>query len=209
MPAVAWLRQNTIGSVAAGSVSNRSAWSSPSAALWSYVVARSSKSDVIMPAPTAQPQRVAVSGVGPESRRRETPAPPRRARSGASGSRTCRSFRRNALVIAEILDLRGDAHGKAARIEKTDGRAAAAAGEKRVPRRGDVVADRRDEADAGDGDASLHRTGFPRACPRRDDFEPRGGGDLVVHSCRQLDASRSIPAAARARRRCRAWRRAE
>ena len=64
MPAVAWLRQKTIGSLAAGSVSSRSAWSSPSLPLCAYVVARSSKSDVIIPAPTAQPQRAAVSAVG-------------------------------------------------------------------------------------------------------------------------------------------------
>ena len=45
--------------------------------------------------------------------------------------------------------------GKAARVEKRDGRPAAAAREQRVPGRRDVVADRRDEPDAGDCDASF------------------------------------------------------
>ena len=55
--------------------------------------------------------------------------------------------------IVEALHLGGDAHRIAARVELRDRGAAAAAGEQRAPGRLDIVADRRDEADAGDRDA--------------------------------------------------------
>ncbi len=85
MPAVAWLRQKTSGSLAAGSDSRRSGCSSPSAALCACVAARSTKSDVIIPAPTAQPQRVAVSALG------RSPAS-RNACSAATSAKRCERF---------------------------------------------------------------------------------------------------------------------
>jgi hypothetical protein len=106
------------------------------------------KSDVIIPAPTAQPQRVAVSAWA-ECPRRETPAPPRPARKRASGWRTS-AARLDPASASKSLHLGGDVDRKAARVEEADLRAAAPAGEERIPRRRDVVADRRDEADAGD-----------------------------------------------------------
>ncbi len=54
--------------------------------------------------------------------------------------------------IVEILDLGGDARRKAAGVENADRRDAAAAFEQRRPGRGDVVADRRDQSQAGDRD---------------------------------------------------------
>src|SRR4029450_2605292 len=57
-------------------------------------------------------------------------------------------------VVAKTFHFGGNAHRIAACVEYGDRSTAAAAGQERVPRRGDVVADRRDEADAGDRDAS-------------------------------------------------------
>ena len=58
-------------------------------------------------------------------------------------------------VVAEVLDFGGDANRETTRIEECDGGAAAATREQRIPRRRDVVANGRDEADTGNRDASF------------------------------------------------------
>ncbi len=135
------------------SVSRREATSSPSGALCRCTADRSSKSTPIMPVPTAQPQRVAVSAAGlmPASRI---------AWSAAASAKRCERFANLRSLRSPMASSRKPLTSAAMRVGKPlasnmrDRRAAAASGEQRVPRRGDVVADRRDEADAGDRDAA-------------------------------------------------------
>jgi hypothetical protein len=58
------------------------------------------------------------------------------------------------VLVVEVLHFRSDVHGKSAGVEEADLGAAAPAGEERIPRACDVVADWRYEADAGDGHTS-------------------------------------------------------
>src|SRR5690606_22273884 len=86
----------------------------------------------------------------------------------------------------EALDLAGDAGGEGRRVEMGDRTDARTAADDAVPARGQVVAERRQDADAGDGDAALghvrlspHRfLGASRAVGRRKTHEaamrPRG-----------------------------------
>ena len=67
-------------------------------------------------------------------------------------------------IDGEALDLRGDARRKTACIEQRDRRGAAAACEQGIPGRGDVVADRRDQADARNGDAASMTTHAAGPC---------------------------------------------
>src|SRR5439155_3633527 len=62
----------------------------------------------------------------------------------------------------EVLDLRGDAHGRLARVERADPVDAALARQGRPPGRRRIVAERRDRAESGDGDSS-HRVSLDRA----------------------------------------------
>ncbi len=56
--------------------------------------------------------------------------------------------------IVETLDLGGDARRKTAGVEEADRRRAAPSRQHRAPCRGDIVADRRHQAEAGDRDAT-------------------------------------------------------
>src|SRR6266567_2986416 len=58
-------------------------------------------------------------------------------------------------VVGKALYLGGDARGETARVEKADRRRAAPAREHRGPRRRNVVANRRDQAQPGDRDAAF------------------------------------------------------
>src|SRR5207244_260999 len=77
--------------------------------------------------------------------------------------------RRDAARV-EVLHLGRDPHGKAACVERADEVDATLAGEGSAPRRGRVVADRRDGAEAGDDHAS-HGAGV-RKC--------RATGTMIV-----------------------------
>ena len=57
----------------------------------------------------------------------------------------------------EVLDLGRDPRRKAAGVEQADWRGAAFSGQYRAPRCRDVIADRRDEAEAGDRHPALSR----------------------------------------------------
>ncbi len=65
-----------------------------------------------------------------------------------------RFLRRDVLLDVEALDLAGDATGQRRRVEARDRVDARPAGEDVGPRFGDRVADRRDDAEAGDDDAT-------------------------------------------------------
>ena len=153
-PAVDWLRQNTIGSVAAASVSN--------CVGMQFAIRRGmplhAGEIVVRDAHHAGADGAAPALAGRRSRR-----------NAGIGERLFRGRQRKAMraigeleqfpvggqpVGAEALDLGGDARRKAARIEQRDRRRAAAAGEQGIPGRGDVVADRRDQPDARNGDAA-------------------------------------------------------
>ena len=98
--------------------------------------------------PTAQPQRVAVAVRRRDARRRASPARPPPSAKRCERLANLRSLR-SALSSrgVEILDLGGDARRKAAARRKcVIGAAPLRAFEQRRPRRGDVVADRRDQA---------------------------------------------------------------
>ena len=146
-----------------------------------------------MPVPTAQPQRSPVVGVG------AMPASANACSAAASANRCERlanlsSLRSVASVsTVEALDLGGDARRKTARVEQRDRRGAAAACEQRIPGRGDVVADGRDQADAGNGDAAAMTDSCcgrrPWACA---EFDPRGGDCLALEACAD-SATRSVP----------------
>ena len=200
MPAVAWLRQNTIGSLAAGS---RQQPVGVELAVRAAVRVRGRE----------------IAEVRRHHARADGAAPPRRGVGGRPQTRvakrllgrgereTVRAVRElpllpvDEVLVVEILHFGGDAHRESAGVEEADLGAAAAAGEQRIPCRRDVVADRRDEADAGDGHTSFARS---RLTLLRAHFEPRGGGGLAVHPRREREPSRSRRRRASARRRCRA-----
>src|SRR5438067_8459480 len=56
--------------------------------------------------------------------------------------------------LVEALHFGGDARREARRVEQRDRRGAVSRPVERFPRRGGIVAERRDEADAGDRDAA-------------------------------------------------------
>ena len=85
-----------------------------------------------------------------------------------------RLFRRYHARAVEVLDLRGDAHGKVGRVERPDPVDPAPPRQRRVPRRARVVAERRHRAETRDDDPA-HRGSLMTSQARARFYEERTG----------------------------------